>query len=96
MTDKQFYIIRNLLSWIVVALFLLVSRHYLDVTRLELAGFIGKVSLMIVAGFTLMILIRMMIFVDPEKKKTPQPEASANNDYRGNDDELNLNGTFKK
>ena len=96
MTDKQFYTIRNLLSWIAIALFLLVSRQYLDVKRSDYVTFVGVMSAMFVIGFLAMMFIRMLLFVDPANKKESQPVGKATVEPTENDPELNLNGTFKK
>ena len=74
MTPKQFFIIRNLLSWIVIALFLIVAQQYTETPRSDLTEFIIGASMIIVFVFLISIFFRMLFFVDPKEKEKSREE----------------------
>lgn len=74
MTSKQFHVIRNLLSWIVIALLLLVSHNCGMLDKSSLEKPIGVITAYLAFGFLVMIVIRAGIHRFEEDEKTRKIE----------------------
>ncbi|MGC6464943.1 MAG: hypothetical protein ACON38_18485 [Akkermansiaceae bacterium] len=71
MTDKQFHVLRNLLTWIVVCLLLLISHSFGMIRKQPVVEFIGVACNYLVLIFLFFMGCRSMIIVFKDDEKTP-------------------------
>ena len=63
MTNKQFLVIRNLLSWIFIALFLLVAHQHGFIKESRFAKGVGVVAPYISLVFLILIIFRTLVSI---------------------------------
>ncbi|MGJ8657764.1 MAG: hypothetical protein ACSHX6_15055 [Akkermansiaceae bacterium] len=66
MTKYQFYILRNLLSWVVVALFLMVALICENSGR----EFVGFIAICVAVLFLFGIVVRVFFYADADVKES--------------------------
>ena len=77
MTEKQFLVIRNLLSWIVIALFLLVAHQYGFIKGSRLGNGVAAIAPYISLVFLILIIMRTLESIHgPDDLKKHEPDES--------------------
>jgi hypothetical protein len=91
MDSTQFKVIRNLLSWLVAALFLLIAYQIPEFRDSDFGKLTATISIFVAVFFLIGNLLRALFTSNSNTKKPIHQDQLVSN----NDTELNLDGTSK-